>query len=170
MTATPIVAPRRTAWISVAMTAVIILVAGTIAIILGGVVFFYDHITSADVAPAAAANEFRQTRDRFAGRQPLVEITAGRVIRRPTPDTPRRPISTFHVIAYHPDDGELTRLDLPGWTLRFVPSMSGSGVFEKLDLTHGTGLSLTLDDLERFGPGLILDMHRPDVEALMWTE
>jgi hypothetical protein len=48
--------------------------------------------------------------------------------------------------------------------------MSGSGVFEKLDLTHGTGLSLTLDDLERFGPGLILDMHRPDVEALMWTE
>jgi len=62
-------------------------------------------------------------------------------------------------------------VDLPFWLLRLVPSgrlgnVSGSGS----DFSFESG-RITVDDLERHGPGLILDSKDSrNAQILIWTE
>ena len=75
---------------------------------------------------------------------------------------------TLHVMAWDADEGRILTVHLPFWLLRFADD----GRFE-FDAARGDPftIELTLDDLERHGPGLIVDHERPGRErVLIWTE
>ena len=144
-----------------------------VAVGAAGYYFVRQTIDTQKVTGAAAAAEFDSVRARFASQRALIELDEdGDLVRANTDRTPpanARPPETLIVMAHDPDDGGLVRVRLPFWLLRMNPehgkiNFGGSSV----DLED---LKLTVADLERWGPSLILDQrHRGGDRVLVWTE
>ncbi len=167
---------NRKTWISILIAAVIIVGMLAAAAVGGTAYFFYSHIHTQAAETSDAAKEFAAARARFAGEPPLIEIKRGE---EPTlhrelvkKDMPTRPLESLRVLAYDPDSGKLVHVSIPFWLLRLAPArnhmsfLNDNGVDLDSDRIH-----LTLDDLERRGPGLILDhADRRGSLVLVWTE
>jgi hypothetical protein len=85
---------------------------------------------------------------------------------RPAGD--HRPQS-LNIMAFDPDEGRVVKMDIPFWLLRL--KMGGS----RVDLGHDSfdlsDLKLTIEDLERFGPILIVDHKgRAGERVLIWSQ
>ena len=127
--------------------------------------------------PSVFAKEFAAARSRFEGQPALIEMRRGgdepmlhkELLKS---DTSAKPLQSLRVLAYDPDDEKLVRISIPMWLLRLAPSskrmsfLSENGVDFDSERVH-----LTLEDLERRGPGLILDhKDRRGSLVLVWTE
>ena len=144
------------------------------AVMIGSAVFYVRrHISAQFVDTKAAADEFDRTRARFAGQEPLIELRGEHdaVVhrRRATTTTELR---TLRIIAFDEHQGKLVRVNIPFWFLRMMPgkrfNMKGEqGIDLDTDRMH-----LTVDDLERAGPGLVIDGtgRHGDGRVLVWTE
>lgn len=117
----------------------------------------------------SASQQFDQIRSRFAGVTPVLAIRDERpvVTRRPPDQGTGMRLTTLHVIAWDPDDHDLARIDLPFWLLRLK-----SGPIEiASDHISDTELGITVEELERYGPTLVLDHEGEDGErVLVWTD
>jgi hypothetical protein len=167
---------RRT-WVSVLIAAVIIIGMLAAAAVGGTAYFFYNHIHTQNAETAAAAKEFEAARGRFAGQQPLIEMRRGDeepVLHKELlkADAPARPLDTLRVLAYDPDDEKLVRISIPMWLLRLAPSTKRMSFLSDNGIEFDSErVRLTLEDLERRGPGLILDhKDRRGSLVLIWTE
>jgi len=167
----------RKTWISIVIAAVIIVGFLAAAAVGGTAYFFYRHINAKFVEPASAETEFGQARARFTGQQPLIEMMRGdepRLHRElvPPPGASTAPLNTLRVLAYDSDAGKLVNVSIPFWLLRLAPGgkrlsfLSDNGIDFDTDRVR-----LTLDDIERRGPGLMLDhKDRHGAHVLIWTE
>jgi len=167
---------RRT-WVSVLVAAVIIVGILAATAIGGTAFFFYRHIQSEPVpSDTAAAEQFAEARKRFADQKPLIEMRRGEepVLHREFIGNPTasKPLETLRVLAYDPDSGKLVRVAIPMWLLRLAPGgkrmsfLNDNGIDFDSERVH-----LTLEDLERRGPGLLLDhADRRGSLVLVWTE
>jgi hypothetical protein len=120
---------------------------------------------------ATAGQQFDRIRGRFAGVRPVLEIRDEEpvVTRRPPAQGNRTRLTTLHILAWDADDDDFARIDLPFWLLRLK-----SGPIE-IAANHrrirDTELGITVEDLERYGPTLVLDHQGEDGErVLVWTE
>jgi hypothetical protein len=162
---------RTWVWIVVAVAAVCIL--GLITIAGVGFYFVSRHIETTEATPARAAEEFDRVKAGFAGQKPLIELDdRGRVrtahTDRPAPANAEAP-EYLHVLAFDPSDGRIVRFSLPFWLLRMK---AGNATIDlngnRMDLED---LRLTVEDLERFGPTLIVDHKAPDGDrVLVWSK
>jgi nitrate reductase NapE component len=166
---------RRT-WVSVLIAGIIIVGILAIAAVGGTAYFFYRHIHTQFTAPENADAEFAQTRARFAGQQALIEIRHDDepILHRelvPKAGAAARPLISLRVLAYDTRARKLVHVSIPFWLLRMAPSkrmsfLNDNGIDFDSDRVH-----LTLADLERRGPGLILDQaDRRGSQVLVWTE
>lgn len=159
-------------WISILIAGVIIVGLLAVAIVGGTALFFYRHIDARLTPQATADRTFEDTRARFAGQHPLVELSREDepVIHRDR-EAPRQEIHELHALVYDERSGKLTRVDIPGWLLRL---MSGGGRLRiaNVDPFGDDEAKLTLEDLQRHGPGLVLDIRRrsSSSQVLVWTE
>jgi hypothetical protein len=123
-----------------------------------------------------AEEQFKQARARFAGQQPLIELKKG--TDEPTfhrevipKNMPAAKLDTLRVLAYDTHANKLVNVSIPMWLLRLAPTdkfsfMKDNGIDFDADRVH-----ITLDDLERRGPGLLLDQaDRRGSQVLVWTE
>jgi len=160
-------------WVWVVLAIFVIGVLGVIA--TAGVAFylFSQAIQTKTASPAVAAQDFEQVTVRFTGQKPLIELDdRGRFLRSHT-DRPRppnaQPPAELHVMAFDPDDGHIVRVKVPFWLLRM--KMRGSSVNldgNRIDLED---MNLTVEDLERFGPTLIVDHRSTSGErVLVWSQ
>lgn len=157
-------------WIVVGVVAVGIL--GIVAMAAAGLWFVRSHVDVRPTTVAAATTDFDAVRARFTAQKPLIELDDhGEFIRANTdrPNGTVRPQS-LNVMAFDPDDEKVVRMDLPFWLLRLksggtrFPISNGGNV----DLQK---LRLTVEDLERFGPTLIVDhKDRKGARVLVWTQ
>lgn len=158
-------------WIVVGIVAFGILC--VIAMAGAGFYFVSQHFDARTVSSATAADEFEKVRKQFAGQQALIELDErGDFLRantdRPTPANVRRP-EKLYVLAFDPDDGGLVRVSVPFWLLRMKADnatidLGGS----RVDLED---LKLTVEDLDRFGPCLILDQKNEGGDrVLVWSQ
>jgi hypothetical protein len=82
---------------------------------------------------------------------------------------PGRRLDTLHVLAWDPDEGKLAKVSLPFWFLRLKStpielSAYASGFDDE-------GVSLRAEDIEKYGPGVILDYSTPSGErVLLWAQ
>jgi nitrate reductase NapE component len=166
---------RRT-WVSVLIASIIIVGVLAIAAVGGTAYFFYRHINASFTPPENADTEFAQTRARFAGQQPLIEIRRDDepILHRelvPAAGAPGKPLDSLRVLAYDTRARKLVRVSIPFWLMRMAPSrrlsfLNDNGIDFDSDRVH-----LTLEDIERRGPGLILDQaDRRGSQVLIWTE
>jgi hypothetical protein len=158
-------------WIVVAVFAVGVL--GLVAIAGAGFYYVSRHVQSKSVSPAAAAREFDTVKAGFNGQKPLIELDArGHFVRantdRAAPDRRADP-EELHVLAFDQSDRRIVRVTVPFWLLRFK---TGGATIDlngnRMDLED---LKLSVEDLERYGPSLIVDHLAPDGDrVLVWSK
>ena len=129
-----------------------------------------------EVAPAAAEAAFDDAVRQAGGGTPYLEVDdAGRVtVHRELERAEPTRLSTMHVLAWQPRAGRLLTVDLPFWFVRVKMTESINlgtlttalaGDWQQLDL------QVAERDLERRGPGLVMDHRRSDgARLLVWTE
>ena len=144
--------------------AVCILVVGA-----GTVTWFYLSVfDSVDADESVATRSLDEARARFSGQQPILELREDKVsLLRKAPDVAStRDLQNVHVLTWNAEEGTLTTLTLPFWLLR----LRDSGVDVSLT-ADGTRLTMTMDEVERYGPALVLDHVEDDgSRVLVWTE
>ena len=86
-------------------------------------------------------------------------------------DMPAAKLDTLRVLAYDTRANKLVNVSIPMWLLRLAPSnkfsfMKDNGIDFDSDRMH-----ISMDDIDRRGPGLILDqVERRGSQVLVWTE
>jgi hypothetical protein len=160
-------------WIWVVVAIVVIGILGIIAMAGVGIYFFSQHVETRIESPVGASRQFEQVNRRFSGQKPLIELDEhGRYLRsdteRQAPAGAKTP-EALHVMAFNPEDGRIVRVDIPFWLLRL--KLRGSSIDfngQRMDLED---LKLSVEDLERYGPALIVD-HRASSgqRVLVWSQ
>lgn len=153
-----------------------IAVAGILFVIAmagAGIYFVSRNFETRTATASSAATEFDAVRAKFTGQKALIELdergdflksNAGR---EPAPGA-RRP-ETLYVMAFDPDDGGLVKVSIPFWLLRM--KMNNAGIDfggNRMDLED---LKLTVEDLDRLGPALVLDQRNAGGDrVLVWSQ
>jgi hypothetical protein len=135
--------------------------------------FFTQHFDTRVVTKANATIEFEEVRARFTGQKALIELDERGRFLRANSDRAAQPRAKvpdqLYVLAFDPDDERIVKVTVPFWLLRFkthgaTVDFNGG----RLDLED---LKLTVQDLERFGPTLIVDHQGTDGErVLVWSQ
>lgn len=166
-------AGRVRTWVWVVVGVVVLGILGVVAMAAAGLYFFSQNIDTSEASPAAASQQFEEVRARFAEQKALIELDhLGRLVRtnpdRAAPKNSQRP-HTLHVLAYEPEDGRIVKVSVPFWLLRFkIGSKTIDFNGGQMDLED---LKLTVEDLERFGPTLIVDHTTTSGErVLVWSQ
>jgi hypothetical protein len=160
---------RRWAPIVFGVTVFVVFVG--ISAIVVSVAWFRDHLSIEAVSAASADSAFDDVRHRFGEKAPLLEMRGSSVASRnpPPAGAGRTSLSTLHVLAWDAREERLARFDIPFWFLRLKEGPIRFG-------TYASGLddlkiSLTADEIERYGPGIIVDISREGRDrALLWVE
>src|SRR5690349_6943625 len=168
---------RLPTWASILIAAVIVVCMLAATAVGGAAYFIYRHVHTSFTPSESAEAEFVEARQRFAGQQPLLEIERhdqAPVLHKELlkgRSAPATKLEVVRVLAYDTRAGKLVRISIPFWLLRLAPSrhfsvLDDNGIDFDSDRVH-----VTIDDLERRGPGLILDQtDRRGSKVLVWTE
>jgi hypothetical protein len=127
-----------------------------------GVWMFMSAFQTEDVDQQQATAAFDEARAKFAGIEPAFEMRNNRpVIVREPPLTAASPApQSVHILAWEPDEGRIARITLPFSVLRW-----GN------DDIEFEGVSLAVEDVERYGRTLLFDGDSPDGDhVLVWTD
>jgi hypothetical protein len=160
-------------WVWVVLAIVVLGVLGVVALAGAGFYFFTKHVDTKVVSRADAGLEFERIRTHFTGQRALIELDERGRFLRSNPDRDPKPgvkvPDHLYVLAFDPDDERIVKVTIPFWLLRLkahgtTVDFNGG----RLDLED---LKLTVEDLERFGPTLIVDHQgRSGERVLVWSQ
>ena len=131
----------------------------------------WRHTSLTKPAAADADAAFAQIRERYKGRAPLIEIkdvarSMDVKINRLPETAPRHHIKHFHVVVWDSRQGTMVRSSAPVWWMQF----NANNVLTNLGVPLG-GYNLSVQDVERYGPGIIIDFQPPGGgHMLVWVE
>ena len=167
------------------ITAIVVVAIVVMALVGASTLFMIRHVAIEPGTDESAGAEFEKARQRFAGQRPLIDIEPDGTIRNRLNEhegkAPTKP-NMLHVLAWDSNRGRLVRADIPFWALRLKSSLPGMRTEvpvwvlllpDNPDATRMRSDSprLRLEDLERFGPGLLLDHEIPGGRrVLMWAQ
>jgi len=173
--------PSLTIVIGIIALGLVVVAVGTAAAL------FFRYVKTTATNSSTATREFEATRARFVGQLPLIEYCGLQtpVVRR-TPSAPRRPLTAVHALIYSSTEGYIRRADVPFGILRLT-TVGGRLSLMDLGMFGDDRDRITLEDLERHGPGLVLDARgnavgglavadallgtqSRDSQMLIWTE
>jgi hypothetical protein len=159
-------------WVWIVLSLIVICIVGVVAVAGMGYYFVTKHFDTRVTSPASASVEFEQIKAQFTGQKPLIELDERGHFLKANPDRPgrgevRRP-EQLYVLAFDPDDARIVKVTIPFWLLR----MKARGT---IDFNGGhlelEDLKLSVEDLERFGPTLIVDHKSSGGErVLVWSQ
>ena len=165
---------KKTSW------AVIILGISAFVLIVGvGLVAVVGYVLYQQFAPQAksatemsADEEFARIVAKFEGQRPYLIIKDGEPVVNDEPAVAHgKPVEALHIIVWDPDERKVVRLNMPFWLLRMT---KGQPIrISSHDDSGGKAMKLriTADDLEKRGPGLILDHKEATGErVLVWAQ
>lgn len=159
-------------WVWVVVSIFVVCIVGVLAVAGMGYYFFTKHFDTKVTTPASASVEFEHVKAQFSGQKPLIELDERGRFLRANPDRPgrsdvRRPDQLF-VLAFDPDDERIVKVTIPFWLLRLKSRGTIDFNGGQLELED---LKLTVEDLERFGPTLIVDHKSSGGErVLVWSQ
>ena len=164
---------KKRTWVAIVVAILIIIVMGGIVLVGSAAFYIRRHISTQFVDDSVAVTEFERARARFTGQQPLIELRDEHdaVVHRRIGSSSTE-LRTLRVLAFDARAGKLVRVSVPFWLLRMMPGKRfnlgrDQGIDFDTDRMH-----LTVEDLERAGPGLVLDGKDPRGGGLVlvWTE
>jgi len=158
-------------WVWIIVGIVTLGILGVVTLAAAGLWFVRSHVNVQPTTVAAATTDFQTIRERFANQKPLIELDDhGNFVHANTdrPNGTKRPES-LNVMAFDAREEHVVRVEIPFWMLRLKTRGTlidvGSG---NIDLQK---LRLTVEDLERFCPTLIVD-HKDmnGSRVLVWSQ
>ncbi|MFB3854400.1 MAG: hypothetical protein ACE148_11325 [Vicinamibacterales bacterium] len=163
-------------WGLIVLGVVIFVVVVGVALIATIGFIAYRQLDVATIETSDPDEEFDRVLARFQGQQPLIEIDddGDAAINREAQGKPAGALSNIRFMVWDPSEGKLVRFSLPFWLFRLT---GGKGV----TISEGGGddgfrfgkvkFRMTAADLEKFGPGLILNHEeRGGERVIVWTE
>jgi len=145
-----------------------------LAVLLGivattlSVVWLRERTTIArDVSTTRANEAFAAAAQRFADSRPAFELGDDRRP-RPAAGAPRRnpgSVSDLHVLAWAAQEQTLADVTLPLWLLRLKSGPIAFGTYVSGLDDHG--VRLTAEEIERLGPGVLIDFTAPDGDRVL---
>jgi hypothetical protein len=116
--------------------------------------------------------ELTGLRERFGGAAPVFVLDEDaedmKVMREPPPG-PAAELNTLHAIVWNPDESAVIRMELPFWLLRL--KKGPIDVTTRAMVGATSRLRLTVADVERYGPAVLVDFEDRDGERLfVWTD
>jgi hypothetical protein len=123
---------------------------------------FRSAFQSEQVDSVKATAAFDEVRGRFTGVEPAFEMVDRRpVIRRPPPATAASPLpASVRILVWDRDEDRMSRISLPFSVLKLSN-----------DPIEFEGVSLDVEDVQRYGRTLLLDGDTPDGDRiLVWTD
>jgi hypothetical protein len=165
-------AVRTWVWVTIAVLGV--LAVGCFTVIGTGIYMVSRQIEVTETSEQAAVDEMQQVRARFEGQAPFLaldergRLSDAELKRRAAVESPRAP-ETLRVMIWDQDENRIMRVSIPFWLMRF----SGSGY--DLDLGEDGKVRVgkvrvNPKDLERAGPGLVMDHQEDGSRTPLWTE
>jgi hypothetical protein len=156
-------------WVKVTLGGFALIAVAFVALAGTGAYFVLRHMEKRTGAETEAVQAIDAVKARFGPRPPLVEVADPRRgdirINRPTDASSAR-VNTIHVINWKSDTGELIRTDVPVWLMRF----STVNIASQLGIAP-VKFRLTVDDVERYGPGILVDYGSPGAfRLLVWVD
>ena len=164
---------KRRNWPWILFGVGVVLVVIGIAAVVATTAWVQQNLSVQDSTEADAQREFEAVRTRFAGRPPLLDLQDGRPVytggKPPEGRASSAPLDRLKVLVWDPNDRRLASFAVPFWFLRLK-----SGPIEFSSYASGMdggGVDLRPEDIEKFGPGIVLDTTSPSGErVLVWTE
>ena len=164
--------PKKRTWLWIVLGIFFVFVVIAIAGITFSVMFFRQAMTVTAMNPNNATEQFDAVRARYPGQEPLIRLVDGRPEfirdRATTAAAVTTPLTTLHVMAWDDDEEQLVTFSLPFWLLRLK-----SGPIDLSAYSQGwddRGVRFTMEDLERAGPGIVMDFSERDGRVLIWAE
>lgn len=156
-------------WVKATLGAAVLIAIAFVALAGTGAYFVFRSMETQAGGEAEAVRAIDAVKARFGSRPPLVEIAdpqrADIRINRAADASPAR-VDTVHVINWKRDTGELTRFEAPLWLMRF----SSVNVLSQLGVAPAR-FRLTVGDIERYGPGIVVDYGSPGASrVLVWVD
>jgi hypothetical protein len=160
-------AVKRWVWVVGGIFTALILIC--VAIIGAGFFLVSRHLDARPVTAAQAEAEFAAVRARFKDQPPLIEVNHDKVYTNRLLEragTYKGPLpKTLHVLAWERGEPNRVQLSVPLWLLHMKGKMKVHG--QDLGLEH---LEISVDDIERAGPGLLIDHTDGRERLLVWTD
>ena len=163
----------RKRWVLVAFGVCVLLVFVGIGALLAVTAWVQQNVEVTPRSATEAEREFTEVRTRFGARKPLLELVDGRPVfsseHAPAGTDQERRLRTLHVLAWDAEDERLASLGIPFWFLHLKSdpirfSAYASGFDDK-------GVTLRPEDIERYGPGIVLDTRIPQGgRLLLWAD
>lgn len=163
--------PKRR-WIPIVIGIVFVIFVLGVGAVTFTVAWFRQALHVTEASHDTAVAQFDAVRAKFAGQRPLLEMRDGEpayVAERKDEPRSNVPLTTLHLMAWDEDEEHLVTFALPFWLLRMKSGPIGFS-------SYASGVdrvSLRPEDIERHGPGLILDAtedRRGRGRVLIWAE
>lgn len=163
---------RKLTWLWIILGILFALFVAAATAVFITVSYFRQNVSIArDISGTDANREFDAVLAKFPGQQPLIRLVDGRtqfVAERANQSPSTKPLTTMHVIAFDGDDGELAQVSLPFWLLRMRDRPIELSAYSRT--SRDEDVSFKIEDLEKAGPGIVMDLTRRDGRVLVWVE
>ena len=165
---------KKTSWavIIVGIGVFVLIVGAGLVGVVGYVIYKQFAFQATSATEMSADEEFAYIVAKFDGQKPYLVIKDGEPIVSETPAAdPGKPVEALHIIVWDPEERKVVKLNMPFWLLRMT-----NGQPIKISSNDDPGspsvtLRITAADLERRGPGLILDHKEASGErVLVWAQ
>jgi len=161
---------RRRRWPIVLAGVAVVIVVVIIALAVAGSVFIRENVQVVRGAGRHNAEAaFDAAKRRFPDARPLLAMDADRrPVLTPGLESRRNPgsVTSLHILAWDADDDGLATVTLPMWLLRLK---SGPITFGEYASGLDKGVRLEPADVERHGPGIVLDFEGLDGNRVLIT-
>ena len=163
---------KKRSWIPIVIG--ILVLFGVLAI--GGMVltavWFRNNITITRGSDDTVTKQFEEVRARFPGQEPLIKLVDGHPqydAERATQGATAAALNRIHVLAYDRDEGNTVSFSLPFWVLRMKSGPIRISAYQQG--WDDRGVSFRVEDIEKHGPGIIVDAIEPNEgRVLIWAE
>jgi hypothetical protein len=163
---------KRRRWPIVLAGVAVFVTVVVIALAVAGTLLVRNNVHVAEGASRESAQAaFDAAVRQFADARPLLVMGDDtRPALAPGAESRRNPgtVSALHVLAWDADKGSLATVTVPLWLLAMKPGPIVFGDYVS-DAWKTDRVQLDVKDLERYGPGVVLDMTAPDGQHVLIT-
>ena len=156
-------------WVKVTLWGVAVLAVGFMILAGTGAYYVFRNLETRTATEADTKKDFESVRARFATRASMVEVvdlSSGNLKINRIQHPEGRRAETVHILTWSAEEERVLRTDVPLWLMRF----SSVNVLSHLGIAPAK-YRLTVEDLARFGPGVVVDFNRPGRDhVLIWLE
>jgi len=164
---------KKTSWavIILGIGAFVLIVGVGLVAVVGYVIYQQFAFQTKSATEMSAGEEFAQIVAKFEGQKPYLVIKNGEpVVNEEPAAAPKRPVEALHIIVWNPDERKVVRLNVPFWLIRMTKGQPIRISSQDDPEAEPVKLKITAEDLERRGPGLILDYKEASGKrVLVWA-